>query len=124
MPSRRTEYPPLFASSSKIDSQTSPSQSFGQSFSITTPGSKAIVLNVSNGIETFGSSSNPEGPVMVGLERLRTPAHGNSSNPSYHADVIEDKSKGIDSMTGIIGEQAHGYGFFGSSSAGFLHETN
>jgi hypothetical protein len=31
---------------------------------------------------------------------------------------LGDTSKGIDSMTGVIGEQSHGHGFFGSSSAG------
>ena len=31
---------------------------------------------------------------------------------------LGDASRGIDSMTGVIGEQSHGHGFFGSSSAG------
>ena len=35
-----------------------------------------------------------------------------------HPNIPKDKSIGIDSMTGVIGDQTHGFGFFGSSSAG------
>jgi hypothetical protein len=35
-----------------------------------------------------------------------------------HPDIPKDKSRGIDSMTGVIRDQTHGFGFFGSSSAG------
>jgi hypothetical protein len=37
---------------------------------------------------------------------------------SNSASDVGNSSKGIDSMTGVIGEQSHGHGFFGSSSAG------
>jgi hypothetical protein len=61
------------------------------------------------GRETPGEE-NPRALYDSESARRRTAKNGSGE--------LGDTSKGIDSMTGVIGEQSHGHGFFGSSSAG------
>jgi Fungal specific transcription factor domain len=68
--------------------------------------------------QNFG---NLLGGAATGEENSRTLQDSESarhSNVNTRSGELEDTSKGIDSMTGVIGEQSHGHGFFGSSSAG------
>jgi hypothetical protein len=74
--------------------------------------------------QSYGASQNlgnPLGGGATGEENSRTLHDSGSARRSIvntGSGEREDTSKGIDSMTGVIGEQSHGHGFFGSSSAG------
>jgi hypothetical protein len=68
--------------------------------------------------QNFG---NPVGGEASGEENPRALYNSESARRSIansRSGELGDTSKGIDSMTGVIGEQFHGHGFFGSSSAG------
>jgi hypothetical protein len=84
-----------------------------QSFHSTTPRSGNFrVFEIERGSGTLPQHGTPPD------DRSLYHGHGAVSPGASHRGGPSDESKGIDSMTGVIGDQTHGFGFFGSSSAG------
>ncbi|KAE9376680.1 hypothetical protein N431DRAFT_400970 [Stipitochalara longipes BDJ] len=91
-------------------------QANGQSSSLSPNTSEETRVHGAN--QNFGNILGRENPGEENLRALHD-SESTGRNTTIHGSAeLGDASKGIDSMTGVIGEQSHGHGFFGSSSAG------
>jgi hypothetical protein len=66
----------------------------------------------------YRANQNIENPFGGRAPGEEAPGSATRSIANNVSGEFGDTSKGIDSMTGVIGEQSYGHGFFGSSSAG------